>query len=71
LGLKIAMQNIPIIDFQNYETNKDKISSEIKNACENVGFFYVINHGVDQKLIDEVFNDMLHFFSLPTEVHSI
>ncbi len=31
------------------------------------GFFYLVNHGVDPELIDEVFAQSKKFFSLPLE----
>lgn len=33
-------------------------------ACRNVGFFYLINHGVDQTLIGDVFAQSKAFFNL-------
>jgi isopenicillin N synthase-like dioxygenase len=40
---------------------------ECVQACIDVGFFYVINHGVDVKLLDEVFEQSKRFFALPIE----
>lgn len=34
-------------------------------ACLDSGFFYVINHGISQEFIDEVFNQSKRFFDLP------
>lgn len=31
------------------------------------GFFYVINHGISQKFLDEVFAQSKRFFNLPLE----
>ena len=36
-------------------------------ACVDVGFFYVINHGVDVNLLDETFEQSKRFFALPIE----
>ena len=36
-------------------------------ACIDVGFFYLINHGLDLDLLDEVFEQSKRFFALPIE----
>ncbi|XP_027773183.1 2-oxoglutarate-Fe(II) type oxidoreductase hxnY isoform X2 [Solanum pennellii] len=56
---------LPIIDL----TSPDPISTAraIRQACVDVGFFYLINHGVDEKLFKEVLEQSKNFFSLPLE----
>ncbi len=44
-----------------------KVADEIRNACRNVGFFYIRNHGVPRVHRDELFAQARHFFALPTE----
>ncbi|XP_039166149.1 1-aminocyclopropane-1-carboxylate oxidase-like isoform X3 [Eucalyptus grandis] len=39
--------------------------SLLKQACLDSGFFYVINHGVSQELMEEVFVQSRRFFGLP------
>ncbi|KAF5939916.1 hypothetical protein HYC85_021083 [Camellia sinensis] len=39
--------------------------SLLKQACLDSGFFYVINHGINQEFMDEVFNQSKFFFDLP------
>ena len=36
-------------------------------ACVTSGFFYLVNHGVDQELLDDVFAQSKKFFALPLE----
>ncbi|XP_057511316.1 2-oxoglutarate-Fe(II) type oxidoreductase hxnY-like isoform X2 [Actinidia eriantha] len=36
-------------------------------ACMECGFFYLINHGVDEKLLKNVIDESKKFFSLPLE----
>ncbi|KAK4391638.1 2-oxoglutarate-Fe(II) type oxidoreductase hxnY [Sesamum angolense] len=38
-----------------------------QQASLDSGFFYVINHGIDKKFMDEVFSQSKKFFSLPME----
>ncbi|KAK3439108.1 hypothetical protein EUGRSUZ_C03750 [Eucalyptus grandis] len=39
--------------------------SLLRQACLDSGFFYVINHGVSQDLMEEVFVQSRRFFGLP------
>jgi len=61
--------SLPIIDLNGLETGDpaslQHIASEIGAACRSVGFFYVINHGVDAALRAEVFTQSAAFFALP------
>lgn len=39
----------------------------IRTACIEAGFFYVVNHGIDEALVERVFAESRHFFGLPLE----
>ncbi|KAI5678122.1 hypothetical protein M9H77_09072 [Catharanthus roseus] len=39
----------------------------VREACLDSGFFYVINHGIGQEFMDEVFAQSKMFFNLPLE----
>ncbi|KAK9929373.1 hypothetical protein M0R45_026475 [Rubus argutus] len=56
---------LPIIDL----SASDVISSanSIRQACIECGFFYLVNHGVEEELLDQVFEESSKFFSLPLE----
>nr|XP_043627013.1 2-oxoglutarate-Fe(II) type oxidoreductase hxnY-like [Erigeron canadensis] len=56
---------LPMIDL----SSSDRISTanSIRQACMDHGFFYVINHGVEVKLLQNVFDESSKFFSLPVE----
>lgn len=59
---------IPIIDVASLTRAGDispGLIKEIDKACREVGFFTVINHGVDETLISRVLADMASFFDLP------
>jgi isopenicillin N synthase-like dioxygenase len=59
---------LPIIDLGSSgagdETSLTRIVAEVGAACRGVGFFYVINHDVDQGLIGEAFAQSRRFFAL-------
>ncbi len=43
------------------------LAAQIRHACEHVGFFYALNHGVDQAVIDRAFSASRRFHALPLE----
>jgi len=63
----MSTQAIPIIDLSPYlnGTDKNKVVDEIYYACKNVGFFYIIGHGVPDELVTGVHQKAKEFFDLP------
>lgn len=45
----------------------DALAKQLRHVCETIGFFYIINHGVPQKVVDDVFAATKRFFALPEE----
>jgi isopenicillin N synthase-like dioxygenase len=66
---QIALNEIPIIDVAALIDKSDPqgVALLIGQACEKVGFFYIKNHGVDQSLIDEMYELTKEFFDLTYE----
>ncbi|KIJ17863.1 hypothetical protein PAXINDRAFT_167806 [Paxillus involutus ATCC 200175] len=67
-----AFEEIPIIDFKN-ATSRDPalrraLAAEIRDACTNVGFFYIKNHGIPEEAIGAAISAAQQFFVLPTEM---
>ncbi|XP_062029645.1 2-oxoglutarate-Fe(II) type oxidoreductase hxnY-like isoform X1 [Rosa rugosa] len=62
-GLKL-----PIIDLSS--PDRTSSASLIRQACIDCGFFYLVNHGVEEELLGQVFDQSSKFFSLPLEVKS-
>lgn len=67
-----TFNEVPKIDFQriysdNLEDRKE-LAKEVGDACRNVGFFYAVNHGVDERMLNDTFSAMEKYFALPTEV---
>ncbi|KAL3497539.1 hypothetical protein ACH5RR_040271 [Cinchona calisaya] len=56
---------LPIIDL----CSSDRISTaqSIRQACMEFGFFYLINHGIEEELFKRVFEESRKFFMLPFE----
>ncbi|GGI76929.1 isopenicillin N synthase family dioxygenase [Pseudarthrobacter scleromae] len=67
---QIAFSEIPVIDIETLVDGSDaeSVARKIGKACEEVGFFYVKNHGVPQEMIDRVYKAAEDFFKLPQEV---
>ncbi|KAK1412614.1 hypothetical protein QVD17_34003 [Tagetes erecta] len=57
-------KNIPIIDLSKSQT---QTVQQIGHACQEFGFFQVINHGVSEALIDDTMKVVQDFFNLPDD----
>ncbi|KAL4070393.1 hypothetical protein J3A83DRAFT_4372574 [Scleroderma citrinum] len=64
-----AFDRIPVIDIGNASTPAQRVAlaHEIRDACMNVGFFYITGHGIFQGTIDSLVSAMEAYFSLPLE----
>ncbi|CAK8534032.1 unnamed protein product [Lathyrus sativus] len=54
-----------LIDLSNPNINQSV--HLLKQACLDSGFFYVVNHGMTEEFMDEVFAQSKKFFSLPLD----
>jgi len=62
---------IPVIDFGPVFAGEpgalEKLALKVRDACENVGFFYAASHGVPEEVIDRAFAASRRFHALPLE----
>ena len=62
---------VPLIDLGGFLSGDPAKAMEatnlVRDACQKHGFFLVVNHGVDGKLIQEAHNYINSFFGLPLE----
>ncbi len=69
--VEAAAKAIPIIDYGPFFANERGalpwLAAQVRQACEKVGFFYALNHGVPQPLIDRAFAASRRFHALPLE----
>ncbi len=56
------------IDLRDYDDRFEAIADEIWDAAVDCGFFQIVNHGVDQAVVDAAFDWTERFFALPTAV---
>ncbi len=70
-GYESVSELIPVIDFGPYFAGEagalDALAEQLRHACENVGFLYALNHGVDQSIIDRGFAASRRFHALPLD----
>jgi isopenicillin N synthase-like dioxygenase len=67
-----TFNELPKIDFRRIHSNdladRQNLAKEVGAACRDVGFFYAVNHGIDESLLDDTFEALKEFFNLPKEV---
>ena len=62
------MEKIPTISIKNSNERKAIISKDILKACQDVGFFTIIDHDLDINLIKKVLNLSAEFFNQSEEI---
>ena len=66
-----AAKTIPVVDYGPYFAGEkgalDRLAGEVAHACQSIGFFYALNHGVPEALVDRAFAASRCFFGLPPE----
>ncbi|KAL2923699.1 Protein DMR6-LIKE OXYGENASE 1 [Bienertia sinuspersici] len=59
---------LPVIDFAELQgPNRSQVLQALTNACEQYGFFQVVNHGIPTDAISSVTDVCKSFFELPFE----
>ncbi|KAF2854645.1 2OG-Fe(II) oxygenase [Plenodomus tracheiphilus IPT5] len=67
-----TFEEVPKIDFRriysdNLEDRKE-LAKQVGAACRDVGFFYAVNHCVDDQVLEDTFKALEKYFSLPVDV---
>jgi isopenicillin N synthase-like dioxygenase len=66
-----AAKAIPVIDYGPYLAGERgaiaRLAASLAHACENIGFFYALNHGVPDEIVERAFAASRRFFALSTE----
>jgi isopenicillin N synthase-like dioxygenase len=65
--------DIPVIDVIDYFLSEsdvalDKVATQLREACLNVGFCSIIGHQFPSNLLDQAFVEARRFFALPLDV---
>lgn len=59
--------DVPIVDLgplRNGERARAELGEHLATICHDVGFFVIVNHGIDTAIVERVFESMRHLFSL-------
>lgn len=68
------MQQIPSVDLRDFLSDdparKQKFVNEIGKAYEEIGFVALKGHFLDEQLVENLYEEIRNFFSLPIEVKS-
>ncbi|KAH7560075.1 hypothetical protein BM1_03709 [Bipolaris maydis] len=69
---KETFSTLPKIDFGRIYSDKiedrKELAKEVGAACRDIGFFYAVNHGVDEEMLLDTFAALERYFALPTDV---
>ncbi|PON56155.1 Isopenicillin N synthase [Parasponia andersonii] len=69
INSKVAEDNLklPIIDFTELmqSSKRPQVLKSLENACQQYGFFQLVNHGIPSEVIDNMMEVSTRFFELP------
>ena len=67
----VSDEEIPILDLGPFLAGQDgaaeETAAELRSALEQIGFFYILNHGVARTLRDRLLEQTTAFYRLPLE----
>lgn len=64
------LRNIPVIDISGLRqgaAERRAVARELRKACTETGFFYIVGHGTPAALIEQLLRQSRLFFALPAE----
>ncbi len=71
MDIALSDSFVPVIDIAPYlagtPEGKRRVAQELGRACRNVGFYVIVGHSVDRKLVDQVETVSREFFDLPLD----
>ncbi|KAG5554415.1 hypothetical protein RHGRI_012069 [Rhododendron griersonianum] len=66
-----SLFSVPIIDFEGVDQGSAQragIIKKVRDACEKLGFFQVVNHGIAKYVMDDMIDGVRRFHEQDTEV---
>ena len=74
LTAEVAFTQIPVVSLAGWREDpngREAFAERVVDACHEVGFFTLVDHGVDPAFIDDYFAALESFFALPPEVKGL
>ncbi|GAB2660141.1 isopenicillin N synthase family oxygenase [Gordonia jinhuaensis] len=68
LGTENTEREIRRISLADFENRRAEIADELWSAATDIGFFQIVDHGIDMAEVNRAFEMSAKFFALPTEV---
>jgi isopenicillin N synthase-like dioxygenase len=68
--MPVEAETLPTLDLRRFHgpaSERSRFLEELRQAARNVGFFYLVGHGIDDGLIQEVLKVSRRFFALPEQ----
>ncbi|MDG5499975.1 2OG-Fe(II) oxygenase family protein [Marinobacter sp. BGYM27] len=63
-GIETDRRQIPLIDLSDFANRREAITEQLWQAASDVGFFQLVNHGLDIERVREAFTATEAFFAL-------
>lgn len=64
-------ERIPVLDVADYLSGApgacEKLGTQLRYACEEIGFYFLAGHGVSSALVERAFTENARFHALPLE----
>jgi isopenicillin N synthase-like dioxygenase len=66
----MAFHELPVVSLAGWsasDADRQAFADELRRICHEIGFLQLVDHGVDPAFVDDYFNVLQRFFSLPDE----
>lgn len=61
----VNTSTLPVIDISRFRTDRERFLGELRWAAHEVGFFYVVGHGISERITGDALETARRFFALP------
>lgn len=61
----MALSSLPVLDLSDLDRDPEAFRAQLRQVTHDVGFFYLVGHGIPQSQLDELVATAEAFFALP------